>query len=461
MPKKVISDRNFKKGERLFSQKDFKNAAECFQKAAEDGHADAQYMLGVMYAKGMGVEQDYKEAAKKFLKAAELGHLNAQCMLGSLYYDGKGVEEDEKKAVEWYRKASDVVAQSSLIKLYLQGSLGLPKDYEKALTWLRLAAEGGDDDGQYYLANLWKLLENAKKKGFDIQFEEQILKAESISHGTPPDDLLFGLHLDALKEKSEGNFDKAIGIWKNILEKDSQYLYAINAIARAYAETGELHKSKKYIDMAMKVGGEQADSVRIELARILKETENFEDAEKILNAFEHKGLKGLEVIAILTHVLTSQDKMKRALELIEKFLVKEGVLKPLSDDGEYSLRSIIYGGAFCMLRCKPTRVIDFLEKYGHILSPEQLHTVYLYAGINYLEEEHDGVRALKCLSEAVRNEPDDSEAKEALSDAALKVIADFGGQGKISENKKAALATAYEVIDNRKKDLENKKSRGK
>ena len=167
------------------------------------------------------------------------------------------------------------------------------------------------------------------------------------------------------------------------------------------------------------------------------------------------------MIVILTRVLVEQDKMKRALELIEKFLVKEGVLKPLSNDGERSLRKIIYSGAFCMLHCKPTRVINFLETYAHILPPEQLYSVYFYAGINYLKEENDGVCALKCLSEAVRNKPDVSEAKEALSDAALKVIADFGGQGKISENEKAALVTAYDTVGNRQKALEIKKSRGK
>ena len=38
---------------------------------AEQGHAKAQYNLGLMYDKGKGVVQDHKEAAKWYTKAAE------------------------------------------------------------------------------------------------------------------------------------------------------------------------------------------------------------------------------------------------------------------------------------------------------------------------------------------------------------------------------------------------------
>jgi len=495
-------------------EKDSKEAMRWFKKAAEQGDIDAQYTLGVAYCKGDGVERDYNEAAKRFRKAAEHGHIDAQCLLGALYNDGKGVKKDDHKAVEWYRKAAEqgdagaqynlgiayfigkgvtgnftkavewfdkaveqgeenaiskteeirkeiiknaevgnVAAQSTLAKLYLQGSFGLPQDVEKAVTWLRLAAEQGDEDCQYNLVQLLKLLGNARIKGSEIKLQKQISQSASISQGEPPDDLM-GLYLYALKEKNEGNFEKAIVIWKKILEKDFRRLNAINAIACAYAETGELHKAKRYIDMAMKVGGEEADFVRSNLAGILYDTGKFKEAEEILNAIECKDLR---IIDNITRVLVAQGKSERALELIEEFLVKEGVPKTTGNYGERCLQEIITRGIHCMLQCKPTEAVDFLETYAHILPPEPLSAVYFNAGIYFLQEENDGVCALKCLSEAVRNKPDDSEAKEALSDAALNVIADFGGQGKISENEKAALATAYETVGNRKKALEIKK----
>ena len=45
---------------------------------AEQGHPDAQIMLGIFYELGVGIPQDYKEAAKWFRLAAEQGEPVAQ-----------------------------------------------------------------------------------------------------------------------------------------------------------------------------------------------------------------------------------------------------------------------------------------------------------------------------------------------------------------------------------------------
>jgi TPR repeat protein len=57
---------------------------------AEQGDADAQNDLGVMYDNGNGVPQDHAEAAKWFRKAAERGLARAQYNLGIMREIGKG-----------------------------------------------------------------------------------------------------------------------------------------------------------------------------------------------------------------------------------------------------------------------------------------------------------------------------------------------------------------------------------
>ena len=52
-----------------------------FQKAADQGNADAQYSLGVAYAKGLGVEQDYRQAIYWLRQAAEQGDPDAKAFL--------------------------------------------------------------------------------------------------------------------------------------------------------------------------------------------------------------------------------------------------------------------------------------------------------------------------------------------------------------------------------------------
>ncbi|SFE26961.1 tetratricopeptide repeat protein [Nitrosomonas sp. Nm166] len=81
-------------------------AAGWFFRAAEQGYADAQANLGLMYANGEGVEKDMAQAVELFRKAAEQGHVNAQNNLGAMYFTGEGIERDEKKAIEWFEKAA-------------------------------------------------------------------------------------------------------------------------------------------------------------------------------------------------------------------------------------------------------------------------------------------------------------------------------------------------------------------
>lgn len=70
------------------------------RKAAEQGNPEAQYNLGVMYAKGQGVPKDGGQALFWFRKAAEQDYAEAQYLLGSLCLAGRGVPQDARQALE-------------------------------------------------------------------------------------------------------------------------------------------------------------------------------------------------------------------------------------------------------------------------------------------------------------------------------------------------------------------------
>lgn len=55
---------------------------------------------------GSSCAKDYAEAASWFRRAAEQGEATAQFNLGYLMYKGLGVETDRKQALVWLRKAS-------------------------------------------------------------------------------------------------------------------------------------------------------------------------------------------------------------------------------------------------------------------------------------------------------------------------------------------------------------------
>jgi TPR repeat protein len=60
-----------------------------------------------MYLNGSGVPQDFATALSWFQKAADQGAANAQSNLGFMYEHGQGVSQDYAAAASWYRKAAD------------------------------------------------------------------------------------------------------------------------------------------------------------------------------------------------------------------------------------------------------------------------------------------------------------------------------------------------------------------
>jgi uncharacterized protein YqcC (DUF446 family) len=115
-------------------------------KAAERASAEAQYSLGLMYAKGRGVAKDEKTAVPWYTRAAEQGNADAQYGLGWMYANGLGVAKDDRAAVPLYAKAAEqghVRAQFNLAVMYADGR-GVTQDIVSAHMWFHLAARAGD-----------------------------------------------------------------------------------------------------------------------------------------------------------------------------------------------------------------------------------------------------------------------------------------------------------------------------
>ncbi len=70
--------------------------------AAENGHAEAQWALGSMYADGLGIPQNYQEAVKWYKLSAHQGNASGLRLLGYMYREGNGVPQDFQRAYVWY-----------------------------------------------------------------------------------------------------------------------------------------------------------------------------------------------------------------------------------------------------------------------------------------------------------------------------------------------------------------------
>ncbi|HHF4729317.1 TPA: tetratricopeptide repeat protein [Haemophilus influenzae] len=100
-------EQQFQQGLTAYEQSNYQTAFKLWLPLAEQGDANVQFNLGVMYAEGQGVKQDDFEAVKWYRKAAEQGHANAQAILGFSYLLGKGVQVNKSLAKEWFGKACD------------------------------------------------------------------------------------------------------------------------------------------------------------------------------------------------------------------------------------------------------------------------------------------------------------------------------------------------------------------
>src|SRR5215471_9458253 len=103
---------------------DYATAVRLLRPLADQGDAQAQYNLGVLYDNGQGVPQNDAEAMKWYRKAAEKGHARAQQNLGTMYANGQGVPQNYTEAMTWFRKAADqghAGAQQSLGSMYFNG----------------------------------------------------------------------------------------------------------------------------------------------------------------------------------------------------------------------------------------------------------------------------------------------------------------------------------------------------
>ena len=79
---------DFDAGVAAVERGDYAAALEEWRPLAEQGLADAQYNLGVMYDEGEGVAQDDAEAVRWYRLAAEQGDAGAQNNLGVMYDEG-------------------------------------------------------------------------------------------------------------------------------------------------------------------------------------------------------------------------------------------------------------------------------------------------------------------------------------------------------------------------------------
>lgn len=88
--------------------------------AALRGDKVAQFQIGVIYERGIGIEQNQTQAAQWYEESARQGYVDAQYNIGIMYASGRGVAKDEGLAMMWLARAAkqkDTESRKLLLKI--------------------------------------------------------------------------------------------------------------------------------------------------------------------------------------------------------------------------------------------------------------------------------------------------------------------------------------------------------
>jgi len=185
-------------------------AFQAFDKGARGGCLEAQDAL-CEFILEKKLEEHYDLAFFLINRNAERGRANAQRILGHLYARGIGVEPNPQKAISWWHESAkngDMVAQYNLGTSYHQGHM-VGKDRVAAMRFLMAAAAQGDDEAQAYLPRVEAELTRQERQVLrgEPDAEDQTITTVIASRKTPPVDLV------KAAEAGDANAQSDLGRW--------------------------------------------------------------------------------------------------------------------------------------------------------------------------------------------------------------------------------------------------------
>jgi len=232
-------------------------AIEWLEKSAGAGYQMSQMALGEFYLGNNGLKKDFATAIKWYSKAAENGNEKAQSFLGDCYLDAVGVGRDLKKATGYYLLAAEQGDTNAVKKLgycYYNGK-GVNRDYAEAGRWYLKSARNGDAESAYYVALMFH-----EGKGLASDDSQSIIWAEkAAAKGSEEGRWLYCelAYDDALKNIDSSSYNTAISRLTSLLEydKDNVDAYINRGFCYMNAEPADYTLAESDFKKALELDG--------------------------------------------------------------------------------------------------------------------------------------------------------------------------------------------------------------
>jgi TPR repeat protein len=158
----------------------------CLSGPASD--PESLFILGVKYYKGTEVEKDYAIAAYWFEKAADLGHAGAEWYMSLLHHNGQGLAKDHRRSLEWCGKAAEHGNANAQFHLGWRFSIGrdVPQNFGNAVFWFRKSADQGHAEAQLNLATMYYNGQGLPQSYIESRFWSMLAERLGITGPRPP-----------------------------------------------------------------------------------------------------------------------------------------------------------------------------------------------------------------------------------------------------------------------------------
>ncbi|MGB7440803.1 MAG: DUF2610 domain-containing protein [Coleofasciculaceae cyanobacterium] len=322
------------------------------EKAAEDGDAEAQYLLGIAYHVGEGVAADPERTAYWLRRAAVRGFSRAQFAYGQRLYWGWGETETSKtEGFDWWLVAAENGNASAMLEIgnaYLYGREGvLVKDLAKAEEYFNQALSVGALEaetalGRLYTAKATEAQKSGDTEAFEQANEKRLAYYQKGAQKGSSTSMYWLAEMYRYGDYVKLDLQKAIEWYKK--STSASDIDAALALAKLYADEstaglGEAQpeEAAKYFRIAMELGSETAGLELADLIRRGKVEVTPKRSQEVIQLYEQAVNKGyLRGAVYLSEIylkgeLTEKD-LKKAEQYGLKALELEKTTEPDSED---------------------------------------------------------------------------------------------------------------------------------
>ena len=307
------------------------------------------YKIGVMYFYGKGTEKDIEKAVEYFKSAKEFKNYFAEYMLGRIYIEDTSGMYNKDEGMVILKKLIESEDENIPLSLKGQASFAIGhfyfkdeemRDYGKALKYLQIAADEGNDWASYDIARIHidssAVYYNANK-GIEILL--QLAKSKDVTNLTLKGQIMYTLGKSYLEDENVKNINSAVHWLKESAKLDNSF---------AHCKLGKI-----YSDEASNYYNRDLAFLHYKAAAVLDNDNGQYHYGKMLceNGDTDTGLKYL-------NMSMDNDNSAAAIELGSIYLFgKYGIQKDIEYGKELLERALAQGNEYA------GKVMDFYDNY--------------------------------------------------------------------------------------------------